>query len=1016
MKNFLLFLCLFISQIRAQNVDTTLWSVNSGGQVNDMLRDGNVLYIGGTFTKVGQNTGCLASFGQSDAKKNANLPVITPGTIYTTVPDGNGGWFIGGAFTVVNGLTYSNIIHIKSDGQLNTAFNPTPNGAVRAIAIRNGRLYIAGSFSSVSSQSRANIAEIDIASGLVTSWNPGVNNQVNTMVLSGSKLYLGGTFTQVNSQNRARAACLDLTIGINTPWNPNITNGLVNSMVLHGARVYLGGTFTTVDGQTRNRIASVDTINGKVSGWDPGANNTVNSLFAAEKLIYAGGNFTSIGGFGLNRLAAIDTTTAAAAAWNPNADAAVNVVVKVGSFVYAGGVFNNIGGQPQSFLAKINEAGQQVAWNPAVNASVTALAVSGSSIVAGGTFNAAAEVLRNRLAAIDLSTGAATAWNPNANNTVNTLAHYQNTIIAGGTFTNIGGTAINRMAMIDKTAGTLNATWNPNANNAVNTVVISGQTLYAGGTFTNIGGQARSRLAAIDLQTGQATAFKPDPGNTVNEIILSGDNLFVGGAFTSIGGANRNRLAAVNVNSGAATGWNPNPNNQVYSLALAGKVIFAGGSFTTVAGVNRARLVAFDTSSTATAPKSLNLTVNDVVQSMIVSGTTLYLGGNFSNVGGQTRSRLAAIDTSGNGQLLPWNPVANDNVFVVKAHTECGNETIYAGGIFTSVKNIQRRGLAAISGVNQVNISRAVTNVTCNGLSNGAVTVSVTGGTPPYTYSKDNIDFQPTGNFTGLPSGNYTFYVKDNNNCVIQSKATVTEPSALSANETIFNETCAGQKNGAINLAPSGGKPPYTFNWSNGSTSQNITGLAGGAYTVIIDDASGCDKTQQFTVGSSPLPEAGFEFSFDQGVINFNNQSTGNPTSYAWNFGDNGSSNQTNPSHSFSAMGNYKVCLTAINDCGTDSACKIITVTNLNENNDWAYAISLMPNPAADFTIVESGINNGSPVYWNLTDLTGRVVKPLHVTQEKRFTIDLAGLSTGIYLLRMSRENGQQVTVRLVRN
>jgi trimeric autotransporter adhesin len=1011
MKKILLLLCLTCGILTAQTIDTTLWTINTGGQVNDIIKDGNTLYIAGTFTKVGLNTGCLSSFQQSDASKSANLPIVTPGTIHTTVPDGNGGWFIGGTFTVVNGLNYANLIHIRSDGKLNTAFNPSPNGAIRAIVVRNGRLYVAGSFSTIALQSRSNIAEIDIASGLVTSWNPGINGVVNTMVLSASKLYLGGTFTTVNSQNRARVACMDLSIGINTPWNPNITNGAVNSMVVHGARVYIGGTFTTVGGQTRNRIASVDTINGLVSGWDPGANNAINALVASGSLIYAGGSFTSIGGFGLNRLAAVDTTTAAATTWSPNPDGVVNAIALSGSFVYAGGSFNNIGGQPQSFVAKISDLGQQVAWNAGVNASVTSLAISGSSVITGGTFNASNEVTRNRIAAIDLTTGAATAWNPNANNTVNALAIYQNAVIAGGTFTNVGGTAINRLVAIDKTTGAPSA-WNPNPNNAVNCLLVNGQSIFVGGTFSTIGGQSRSRLASIDLGTAIPDGFNPNVNNTVNDMVLSGQNLIVGGAFTTIGGVTRNRLASINVSSGTASSWNPNANGVVLTLKLGGSVIYAGGSFSQVGGLTRSRLVAIDTSSSI--PESWAIASNNEVQSLFLSGGTLYIGGEFSSIGGQTRSRLAAADTVGAGQVLAWNPNANDDVFALFVSNECSNETVYAGGVFTTVKNIQQKGLAAISGFNQVAISRTVTNVTCNGLSNGEVNLSVTGGSSPYTYSKDNTNFQATGNFTGLAAGNYTFYLKDANNCIIESRATVTEPSAIIPNEVIFNETCEDQNNGAINLAPAGGKPPYTFNWSSGTTAQNVSGLSGGTYTVIITDNSGCQKSQPFVVGSNPLPEANFNIVFGQGVVNFTDQSTGSPSSYAWDFGDSGTSTLPSPSHTYSAMGNYKVCLTVTNDCGSDSSCKIINSTAVDDFLAWGHPVRLMPNPATEFTVVETGISQAEPVYWMLNDLTGRVIYPAQKAQDKLIAIDLSGLSKGIYLLRLSRE-GHAATLRLIR-
>jgi hypothetical protein len=108
-------------------------------------------------------------------------------------------------------------------------------------------------------------------------------------------------------------------------------------------------------------------------------------------------------------------------------------------------------------------------------------------------------------------------------------------VYAGGHFTSIGGATRNRIAALDATTGTATA-WDPNADYAISALVVSGSTVYAGGGFNSIGGQARNHIAALDATTGAATAWDPNADSGVFALAMSGDTLCVGGGFRSIGG------------------------------------------------------------------------------------------------------------------------------------------------------------------------------------------------------------------------------------------------------------------------------------------------------------------------------------------------------------------------------------------------------------------------------------------------------------------------------------------------
>ncbi|MCW5907720.1 MAG: gliding motility-associated C-terminal domain-containing protein [Chitinophagales bacterium] len=148
------------------------------------------------------------------------------------------------------------------------------------------------------------------------------------------------------------------------------------------------------------------------------------------------------------------------------------------------------------------------------------------------------------------------------------------------------------------------------------------------------------------------------------------------------------------------------------------------------------------------------------------------------------------------------------------------------------------------------------TNPLCFGSCNGAATVSVTGGTLPYQYEWRNSTGQLISNFSSvnnLCAGNYAVQIKDSNNCTTPFVPVVLiQPAKLRDSLNIFDPYCIGGQ-GAINLTPYGGTPPYTFNWNNGTYStEDLSGLGSGTYMVVITDANNC--TAKDTANFVQLP------------------------------------------------------------------------------------------------------------------------------------------------------------------
>lgn len=156
-----------------------------------------------------------------------------------------------------------------------------------------------------------------------------------------------------------------------------------------------------------------------------------------------------------------------------------------------------------------------------------------------------------------------------------------------------------------------------------------------------------------------------------------------------------------------------------------------------------------------------------------------------------------------------------------------------------------------ISQPTALNITSNVVAVACNGGANGLIDLTVSGGTPAYTYVWSNN--ATNQDLNGVFAGSYTVTVTDANGCTKTASVTVTQPTSITTSFVVTQAGCNGQSNGAIDLTVNGGVPGYTYTWSNGANTQDINNLPTGTYTVTITDANNCSKTNSYTV-TSPAP------------------------------------------------------------------------------------------------------------------------------------------------------------------
>lgn len=145
-----------------------------------------------------------------------------------------------------------------------------------------------------------------------------------------------------------------------------------------------------------------------------------------------------------------------------------------------------------------------------------------------------------------------------------------------------------------------------------------------------------------------------------------------------------------------------------------------------------------------------------------------------------------------------------------------------------------------------ISLSNTATDVSCAGGNNGSINLSVSGGTSPYDYNWSNGSSDQ--DISSLSGGVYMVTVTDDNSCTASSVIGVADGAAISITGTASEETAAGNEDGSIDITVTGGAGSFSYEWSNGANSADITGLAGGTYTVTVTDGNSCTASESFTV------------------------------------------------------------------------------------------------------------------------------------------------------------------------
>lgn len=280
---------------------------------------------------------------------------------------------------------------------------------------------------------------------------------------------------------------------------------------------------------------------------------------------------------------------------------------------------------------------------------------------------------------------------------------------------------------------------------------------------------------------------------------------------------------------------------------------------------------------------------------------------------------------------------------------------------------------------------------TANGVNDGTATAAPAGGTSDYTYAWSNGG--TTATITGLAPGTYTVVVTDANACSAGETVTVNSFNcALSANASSTNVTCFGANNGTATVSLAGAAEPVTFNWSNGATTQSVSNLAAGNYSVEVMDANNCPAILSVSV-TEPTQLASNATATNETSAGANDGTataspTGGSSSYAYAWSNGG----TTATITGLAPGTYTVIVTDANAC---TASQTVVVNAFN------CAIATQTTVS---NITCAGALNGSVAL----SLTGGTAPFTYLWSNGATTATISNLAPGTYTASLTDVNGCQ--------
>ncbi len=544
---------------------------------------------------------------------------------------------------------------------------------------------------------------------------------------------------------------------------------------------------------------------------------------------------------------------------------------------------------------------------------------------------------------------------------------------------NVGSTLILSAPITVNVTGDATATFN-----TTHPILVSGITIdkTVGTINTEAGGQYNFEIiisAGTDLNPSNdtfRTTVNIPPSNQM-ALSMTGD--------TSVCANNTAMVSAVASYVPSTIMW--------YDAPTGGNLVHIGDAFTTPN--LSANTMYYAEIQGCTSPRAV-ATVN-----VDNNGINIDLGADQTICGGSAATLTPTVTISPATSLL-WSD-GSQSAFIEATATGIYTATVTNASGCTDTDTVEVTVSAAPA------IADVTTNVSCGGAADGAIDLTVSGGTGPYAYEWSNA--ATTEDLSGISGGFYNVTVTDNgtaSNCTYVTSFQITEPAALSVNVNTTGVACNGN-DGTVDITVQGGTPNYSYNWSTSATTEDLSNAPAGTHTVSITDANGCQITETATIAATTPINVTIDTIYAEimaiaGGVDITATGGSGTFQYVWNTG------ATTEDISGLVAGTYDVTITDASTGCQQVVTGIVVPYQLPDFVNTIPALDLFklyPNPTEGRVFVNLVLAETTDVQLSIMSITGQVLQSFEPQEslEQNYEIDMTDYPSGVYLARFVIDN-----------